>query len=793
MRWACWIGTVMVTAGPVPSVFAQPCPSVVVRVDNDIAGSGYSEDPAENWLSRPTGACHGTYRYLSHTVGDGSRRGRAIWRPAIPRTGWYEVVTRFRATVNRTADADYVMHDDAGGATRRVVSQRHDGDCTAETLGTFFCRQGGRCRLILDGTDDAESDAADLTTFTLVACGDAPPVTPPPATGPCAGIANTAGYELCGESATTCEGVFTDGSGCNAYCAAAGMACAAAYGGGTGCSKEPQNVLACGVASGHTSDWCECVALDQPPPPAGGVCDGIGGNQAFEVCLSSEDSCAGTFSDGTGCNAYCAAAQMVCVARYGGEPGCVKEPQNPLPCGADTGHASDWCECEVPSGDPLPPESPMPGADAPLVRVGAALTWCGQPVRLIGYGNYGILAESAFDYDVFFDGLVAAGLSFVRVWGQYHWANDLTPFDGVRGDWDLQTANVAYYARLKRLVESAASRGLIVMVTLFDSVQLEGSSTDGNRWIDSPYRQANNRQAYLQDPTQFNLLTGSPPVWAEVNQPYIERVVDALCDQPNVIYEIMNEPESSGGDPGRGTPPFIDGAIAEVHRLLARPACTGSRVIASNDNTLRTLGNPMVDLIAAHVTPAAAERYRGLGKPVMISNDGDTSQVTTANGFGQLDPTARADRIGAYARRTFAGGHIGQQHLEILDKDMHGASWMSRDYEPRPARASAEVIDALRQHVVTPPWTCRAPPVVAVPDAGVPSVPPDAGVVSMSPDAGEAPPLPPVNPLRPPSQDGLQHAQVEGCGCAAARSSDGPGWLWVFACGLGLRARRRRR
>ena len=103
------------------------CPEVTIRVDNDIPGSGYSEERPENWQSRPTGSCSGTYRYLSHEIGDGSRRGKAIWRPAIQRAGWYEIVTGFRATENRTDDADYVVHDDQGNRDRRSIDQRGEG------------------------------------------------------------------------------------------------------------------------------------------------------------------------------------------------------------------------------------------------------------------------------------------------------------------------------------------------------------------------------------------------------------------------------------------------------------------------------------------------------------------------------------------------------------------------------------------------------------------------------------------------------------------------------------------
>ena len=74
-------------------------------------------------------------------------------------------------------------------------------------------------------------------------------------------------------------------------------------------------------------------------------------NPAWEVCETGVDHCNGVFTDGAGCGAYCAAAGMVCVRRYGGEPGCIKEPQNVLTCGEVNGHDSDWCECEFPGGD----------------------------------------------------------------------------------------------------------------------------------------------------------------------------------------------------------------------------------------------------------------------------------------------------------------------------------------------------------------------------------------------------------------------------------------------------------
>jgi hypothetical protein len=68
-------------------------------------------------------------------------------------------------------------------------------------------------------------------------------------------------------------------------------------------------------------------------------------NAAWEVCEEGPIECAGVFTDGAGCEAYCASAGLVCLARYGGEPGCQKEPENPIDCDTSNGHQSDWCTC----------------------------------------------------------------------------------------------------------------------------------------------------------------------------------------------------------------------------------------------------------------------------------------------------------------------------------------------------------------------------------------------------------------------------------------------------------------
>ena len=76
------------------------------------------------------------------------------------------------------------------------------------------------------------------------------------------------------------------------------------------------------------------------------VCTGIAANPSFELCETTATRCAGLFTNGAGCLSFCAAAGLRCAAHYGGEPGCQKESSS-FGCSEDTGHQSDWCECEA--------------------------------------------------------------------------------------------------------------------------------------------------------------------------------------------------------------------------------------------------------------------------------------------------------------------------------------------------------------------------------------------------------------------------------------------------------------
>ena len=345
------------------------CPKgTTIRVDNDRPGSGYRETRAKNWKSRPVNGCHQNYRYLSHTVGDGSRKGKAIWEPNITVTGWYRIVTGYRATENRTSDADYIVYDDKGNSTRTVVNQRSSsGSCERKDLGVHYCKAGGNCRLVLDGTDDSASDSADETTFELVRCsGGNPKMDAGMPGGRCDGIRKNAAYEVCSESSTTCAGVYTDGSGCQAFCQAAGMNCVKRFGGEPGCQKEPNYQIPCGKNNGHMSDWCVCQGPPLGTPDTGSDASSMQPDTAPSLDtvtntpedVASQTGDVPTSTDGAGTSSDV--------------PGGGADSQGGA-TGADARGAFDdstepaGCACETTSDHP----SPMGGLVAGLVLIGA--------------------------------------------------------------------------------------------------------------------------------------------------------------------------------------------------------------------------------------------------------------------------------------------------------------------------------------------------------------------------------------------------------------------------------------
>lgn len=154
-----------------PSMAADPTWKKLIDYGNE----GYSET-SNNWNTYGAGGVNGTFRYLSHEVGDGTRTGTATWKTTVPYCGIYRVSVSFRRTENRTADADYFVTNKSGGEDHYVIDQR--GHLTYPSWGLgqvdYYYSAGQEVKVVLDGTDDGASDCADAAQWELLQWQECP-------------------------------------------------------------------------------------------------------------------------------------------------------------------------------------------------------------------------------------------------------------------------------------------------------------------------------------------------------------------------------------------------------------------------------------------------------------------------------------------------------------------------------------------------------------------------------------------------------------------------------------------
>ena len=158
----------------------------IIIDDQDGAGAGFTTT-GNDWttwgmLGYGLDGADTEYHYLSHTVGGNDRVGTATWTPTIPTAGTYAISTWFRRTENRTDDADHFIYDGAGGVTHISLDQQGEGASGWVDLGQHWCAEGvGGCYVVLDGTDDNQSDEANAIQYVLVSAdGDPPEPEPEP-------------------------------------------------------------------------------------------------------------------------------------------------------------------------------------------------------------------------------------------------------------------------------------------------------------------------------------------------------------------------------------------------------------------------------------------------------------------------------------------------------------------------------------------------------------------------------------------------------------------------------------
>lgn len=198
----------------------------------------------------------------------------------------------------------------------------------------------------------------------------------------------------------------------------------------------------------------------------------------------------------------------------------------------------------------------------------------GRLVYLAGAHTWENLVDSGtteppprFDYAKFLEMLQVHGLRVFRLWaweqatksgeikGRYYFSpvvyRRTGPGTGLDGKprFDLTQFNPAYFSRLRQRVIAARERGIYVVITLFNGWSVEKKGDGDKPWDGHPFNGANNVNGIdgdrNKDGSGQETHTLADPSIRRLHEAYVARVIRAVRDQPNVLYEISAE--SSNG------------------------------------------------------------------------------------------------------------------------------------------------------------------------------------------------------------------------------------------------------
>jgi len=112
---------------------------------------------------------------------------------------------------------------------------------------------------------------------------------------------------------------------------------------------------------------------------------------------------------------------------------------------------------------------------------------------------------------------------------------------------DLAAFNQPYFDRLRNRVMAARDQGIYVSVMLFNGFSVEGKgNVGGDPWQGHPFHPKNNVNGIDAGSGKAIHSLANSPITAH-QEAYVRKVIDAVNDLDNVLYEISNE-DSGGAD-----------------------------------------------------------------------------------------------------------------------------------------------------------------------------------------------------------------------------------------------------
>lgn len=254
----------------------------------------------------------------------------------------------------------------------------------------------------------------------------------------------------------------------------------------------------------------------------------------------------------------------------------------------------------------------------------------GKPLALISATeHYGSVINRPFNYEKYLDDAAKHKMTMTRTFLLFRELQSarnpsspckpespdyIAPFPrtgpGVALDgepaYDLDKWNSEYFERLRRFLDAASKRGIVVELTLFSNTYGE------NIWALNPFRAENNLQHVGAVPWQdYTSLKDAELVRRQMQ--YARKVIQETSAYDNVYYEICNEP--GGGFAGHAMPRDVDAwqeamgrIVREELRRLGRPHLIAGQQAFTYKPAFRfpldeTYSGSVFDIVNVHPLP----------------------------------------------------------------------------------------------------------------------------------------------------------------------------------------------
>ncbi len=240
----------------------------------------------------------------------------------------------------------------------------------------------------------------------------------------------------------------------------------------------------------------------------------------------------------------------------------------------------------------------------------------------LGYSDYQIVTDPAFDARSYFEEMEAHGVNLQRIWtGGYNnsipHVRERMPFEKQGGKYNLDRIDRDYLNRLRSVILSARMHHQKVLLTLFDHWAL---STD-EIFPQSPWFYKNNHNGILKNalPDFYDLRNRR---LLTIQRNYVRTIVSETREF-SPIYEIMNEANWSPDCA------MLDSWHRRVASWILAEAPDAEIAVNIQGRCAGILQEPWVDVISFHADVwegqgicKTVRKYVSQGKTIVIDTDG---------------------------------------------------------------------------------------------------------------------------------------------------------------------------